>query len=1277
MPPPSKYFPPCYTIPEVVAEQHPTFSDLKQRLEVPKRVGKAGWTTLWLVDQHPLVPADAHVQGRHFVLLWPGGTSYLKRIFNRLKNSKPPAEGIDVHQLGWVLLAHGDYVFIRDLDVEPADPMQDTLFGNVVDCCLILPPDLLQSMQGAQQMVLGPRAERTRDRPDPQNPVGGTQLERVVKPVCVKGSPRAFQMCATDQAQTKCNSPVAWGKIPDRSEPIAASVSELPASFKMRHEIVNVSARVAMAVFHTLPKEDRDAVSTQMSTVNAPRIAAHENTAFTAVQINIAAADLLTPAEDDPPVVGRNTRRNTSASPQGQSAHSELQAQLGDFGGFHVDNKDSVGTFTIMVWCSDLPDSYLAGMMYFPELGLGAYLAGLGAVNFCGQHMHGGTSPKPMSRDAEQKDYPYRLTLIHYTHAMPIDGDAIMPLIPLPHRKSSDAASGGHSSEPSTRSSPLLGLFTLRPEYQLRFNTRPSISPVQPTSYMQDGMPIMEPRSIFMFAVRTAVMFLVWCMAQLPPEWDVRVDVPAILNAVTMQHGEGRMDAGDWPEAPSMEQFTDSPSYDEDQSVKRPEAFQSWSARCDRRSKHIPRIHSSAPSTGESLAEARDEHEQHEQDDMYDIDEEQGNLASQAPVRGEEGDQEDEEDKEDKDEEAEDEEAEDEDAEEGDGQGQGEKEEDEQEGTSDVEFCKYLGVLTPTMLCNTLNRVLNIYDFGLQPSPGLTPQQKTSFVDMARILQEHTYTHDAACQLPLAWSFMPVLLKESGRAELLTMALRHEYLLMYAHAFTWLEGFVDVALNGRQADSSEWYCSLAFDVYTHIKTKKTLVTYDPKDYLQPEHLERFPNAVAQTVSFKKTVLPEPQVLALAWEHLMQICASWLGFPTESASYAKAYFLSLLCRYGSHALLYLPQTYTAFRYINQHVLGKARYKPYSQSAFKPFLKQLKVHPLLEEDSIMLKNLANLEGVFNSVDTSPFCPPVPRPDGIRNTSLKLFADFILCLLPLIDNLDGKEPQHALQRKVFNRPDFYLPFREHAPSLRIACEASVGPYSSSEVETRAGAFSSILFRALTFSTPIVTQDQQVWFADLVDWKAFLEDHKAMPDSYFANKGAYGQPNKHRTPAIADDIWRGTVAWVPFLKAHEGRQIPPLTMFNFIRFKRNKKNQQVTRFPNVGNLTAYLLTADYVAAGLVTPPTAAEMAKLICAIGAGAIGGLEKLHLLPSAARSHTPDNVEWALRTVMNFMRSALITEEQDLARLDFIMLEHALCKFKRLNVTEEDVMGWETE
>ncbi|KAJ7261538.1 hypothetical protein C8J57DRAFT_1634584 [Mycena rebaudengoi] len=63
--------------------------------------------------------------------------------------------------------------------------------------------------------------------------------------------------------------------------------------------------------------------------------------------------------------------------------------------------------------------------------------------------------------------------------------------------------------------------------------------------------------------------------------------------------------------------------------------------------------------------------------------------------------------------------------------------------------------------------------------------------------------------------------------------------------------------------------------------------------------------------------------------------------------------------------------------------------------------------------------------------------------------------------------------------------------------------------------------------------------------------------------------------------------------------------------------------RFFQLGPLGAYLLTADYSYAGFISPPTLAELAKIICDLDKGAVAGLELLGLIPMRERG--PANVK----------------------------------------------------
>ena len=101
-----------------------------------------------------------------------------------------------------------------------------------------------------------------------------------------------------------------------------------------------------------------------------------------------------------------------------------------------------------MLWNNDLPEAgYHPGYLYFPEVGLIVPLSGLGCIAFNGLHFHGGEPPTPITQDAEEKDWPYRLVTVHYPHAIPLDGKAITAWMPFP------------SGSGDTR-----GIFSLRPE---------------------------------------------------------------------------------------------------------------------------------------------------------------------------------------------------------------------------------------------------------------------------------------------------------------------------------------------------------------------------------------------------------------------------------------------------------------------------------------------------------------------------------------------------------------------------------------------------------------------------------------------------------------------------------------------------------------------------------------------------------------------------------------------------------------------------------------------
>lgn len=100
---------------------------------------------------------------------------------------------------------------------------------------------------------------------------------------------------------------------------------------------------------------------------------------------------------------------------------------------------------------------------------------------------------------------------------------------------------------------------------------------------------------------------------------------------------------------------------------------------------------------------------------------------------------------------------------------------------------------------------------------------------------------------------------------------------------------------------------------------------------------------------------------------------------------------------------------------------------------------------------------------------------------------------------------------------------------------------------------------------------------------------------------------------------------------------------------------------FPLLGPLTAHLLVADYVDAGVVEPPDAETMARVICRIDAGALAGLRALDYF------HNRDALRYvkerAFMDLYAYLDNEFTPDEKRRLNWGPICLEHGLCKYSR--------------
>lgn len=254
----------------------------------------------------------------------------------------------------------------------------------------------------------------------------------------------------------------------------------------------------------------------------------------------------------------------------------------------------------------------------------------------------------------------------------------------------------------------------------------------------------------------------------------------------------------------------------------------------------------------------------------------------------------------------------------------------------------------------------------------------------------------------------------------------------------------------------------------------------------------------------------------------------------------------------------------------------------------------------------------------------------------------------------------------KAMIDNPDRFLPFREHAPS-RIRFRSQDGPFHERVARTRSGLFSALIWRGITFTTGF-SLEQKMVFHSLQEFQDEVSEvcHSHPDSGYICNPRAYGIYNKFRSLELAEEYWEATGKhdWPSFVKNHT---VPFQVCYQ--QFFRPGKTP--VRFPQIGPLAAYLLTVDYVYAGIVDPPTLDEISGVVRCINRGAASGLEHLGLIGPRVKNKKgqgysmPNETEClgANRKIQEVLASIISIEEQQRLPVDGILVEHMSCKFSR--------------
>ena len=423
----------------------------------------------------------------------------------------------------------------------------------------------------------------------------------------------------------------------------------------------------------------------------------------------------------------------------------------------------------------------------------------------------------------------------------------------------------------------------------------------------------------------------------------------------------------------------------------------------------------------------------------------------------------------------------------------------------------------------------------------------------------------------------------------------------------------------------------------------------------------------------------------------------------------AFFVCYLLRATNNPdVLLLPDVWNIHRDIKSRLLlaSKKRHSSLTLSLLVPFLSVLSSLPVADNASAEANLLRRLS---NTISTSlphlrtirqevleTVQPHIVRPLPLPNTPLSLatqkglaaLLDFVRELLPLIDDTRPAKLTQ-MQALVASKPNFFLPFREHAPHRQVVTGPG-GPFHPSLCDEPGALPSAAIFRAILFGAPVLDNDTKSYFRNYDDWCALVDRFKHLDSEqlqrHFYDIHAYGTAQGHKPSMFRDHIqvyFKCETQWTDLIASHSPDPIPFQVCYQWTQkstsgsnnsksssnnSKSSSNNSKSSSKPNPrrilplhGGLTGYLLTADLSYTHHVTSPSVSDVAHAICNCKLGSLTGLS---VTDQVGKNPSNRDIHQAFERVYDYLDHELTAQEKTCMVFDPIMVEHLLCKYQRV-------------
>lgn len=429
-------------------------------------------------------------------------------------------------------------------------------------------------------------------------------------------------------------------------------------------------------------------------------------------------------------------------------------------------------------------------------------------------------------------------------------------------------------------------------------------------------------------------------------------------------------------------------------------------------------------------------------------------------------------------------------------------------------------------------------------------------------------------------------------------------------SWLWLEDKItsctSIILNGNTADCPLWMVLLVDEVREWLAGRRTASCFMPSLYgvnasgLKPAALDiqDYQHSRRRTESFRSIII----------DAVHDIVAAWLDFPLDSNSYWKAIYIDILYQSVGIEATVLDVVWNTYSKITKDAIGSRYMNLLPEGSNMSDYELFNRSSRLRQDLRLLSKIvfAFAHGTQDSQDEGDeVLEGISVVDHLKKTlqkRLEAFKSFVKSSYYF--QLRGQPSGNpAIDRKMREDRDRYMPFREHAPT-RLHLTSPDGPFSPEHVRTLEGLFSAIVNRAITFNTPFLKKGRTL-FRSPEDFYAAVDDFGCVEEEEYCDKKAYGkQSNCHKKVELAEQYWDAVTDGPPWPVLAAKAPIPFINCFNYFYPPSGQ-----LKFQQIGKLASYLLTADYVYAGVVEPPPLEVIAKIIKQNNKGPVSALELL--------------------------------------------------------------------